>query len=463
MAAVRHRLVVFLPLAFAAACASAGDRLNEGIELQAQGRYMAAAYRYAEAVERDAELLEARERLVTAGDTAIMVAMDDADELELRGDPVEAAGLYRDIDDLMARVRQVGMRLEVPSDYSAIRRAMFDNAITWQMARGDEAAQEGRWSAARRYYIGARGDYLPSRTQVEESYEAETRVLLDWSAIELTDERPRAAYALAIEALEVRSSPARDIVLQVRDLQERALEMGTVVVAILPVIAQPGVREYLGAEFEIDLDEDLSLDHWNRPPLFVTVADPIILRRELRGLLRGQIPRSPALVGRALDLIGADLGVLIELSAIEVVEEDVDSDTHEAVIARNANPGLGRGRGQGRGRGLGRAQAEQQMDTVTYTTLDGVLSYFLEAEVIIVDANGREVERFNASSRQSGPFERGEFDGDPARLDLDEDEERFFDPRVLAAQVGRIEGALLEDLAVAIAVGTFDTLLSGVR
>ena len=58
MAAVRHRLVVFLPLAFAAACASAGDRLNEGIELQAQGRYMAAAYRYAEAVERDAELLD---------------------------------------------------------------------------------------------------------------------------------------------------------------------------------------------------------------------------------------------------------------------------------------------------------------------------------------------------------------------------------------------------------------------
>ena len=37
-----------------ASCASATDRLNDGIALQSQGRYMEAVYRYAEAVERDA-------------------------------------------------------------------------------------------------------------------------------------------------------------------------------------------------------------------------------------------------------------------------------------------------------------------------------------------------------------------------------------------------------------------------
>jgi hypothetical protein len=221
------------------------------------------------------------------------------------------------------------------------------------------------------------------------------------------------------------------------------------VVAILPVTGAAGVREYLGAEFEIALDDDLSLDHWNEPPLFVDVADPVILRRELRGLLRGQIAQTPVIVGRALDLIGADLGVLIELSEIEVVEEDVESRTREAIIPLAASGA----------RGIDR-RPDQAMDTVTYTMLEGTLEYYLEANVVLVDASGREIERFEASSRKSGPFRRGEFDGDPDVLKLPTADAPFFDPDVLAGQVARIEDDLMEDLAVAIASGTYDTVLS---
>jgi hypothetical protein len=265
----------------------------------------------------------------------------------------------------------------------------------------------------------------------------------------LGDKRPRRAHELAQQALQVRSSPARDIVLQARDLQDRALRAGTVVAAILPVTAVPGVRDYLGPEFEIELDDDLSLDHWNTPPLFVQVADPVILRRELRGLLRGQVQQSPIVVGRALELIGADLGVLIELSRIEVVEQDVDRNSRRVVIPR---AGAG-------GRGVDRT-ADQPMDTVTFNTVAGQLSYYLEALVTTVDVSGREIHRFTASTRQRGPFQRGEFDGDPSLLPLRSNEEPFFDPAVITQQVARIEGALLEDLAVAIAAGTYDTLLS---
>ena len=456
MSALRNRLALLLPLAFIAGCTSAADRLNDGIALQTQGRYMEAAYRYADAVERDSELVEARERLLAVGDSAIMIAMDDADDVERRGDPVAAARLYEGVDRLLGRVRQVGARLVPPADYGTVRRAIFDNAIGWQMVRGDEAREDGRWSEAQRFYRGAReSSLLPARIQVEESYDAETRVLMEWAEIELLDQRPRAAHARAQQALGVRSSPARDVVLQVRDLQDRALEAGTVVVAILPVSADAGVRDFLGTDFEVELDEDLQLDHWNQPPLFVQVADPLILRSELRGLLRGQVAQSPTVVGRALGLIGADLGAMIQLSGIEVREEDVDSDLHEAVIpvaGAAARPGVPR-----------RPQDGAAMDTVTYTTLKGALAYHLEAEVIIVDPNGREVQRFTASSSQSGPFQRGEFDGDPSRLPLGDDDAPFFDARVLASQVGRIEGALLEDLAVAIAAGTYDTVLMGVR
>jgi tetratricopeptide (TPR) repeat protein len=452
MAVFRPRVAVLPLLALATACASAGDRLNEGIALQSQGNYMAAVYRYAEAVERDAELVEARDRLTAAGDTAITLAMDDADELERRGDPVGSAERYRDIDQMLARVRQVGMRLDTPADYDRIRRAVFDNAVGWRMVQGSEAAERGRWEEAREHFGGARADFLlPSRLQVDEAYEAEISTLLSWAETELDDGRPRAAHGLAQEAAEVRSSPARDVVLRVRDLQARALDAGTVVVATFPVTAAPGVREYLGVEFEIALDDDLTLDHWNEPPLFVRVADPVILRRELRGLLRGQAAQTPLIVGRALDLIGADLGVLVQLSRIEVTEADVEETRRQAIIPL---PGAA-------GRGVDR-QADQQMDTVTYTTIQGTISYFLEANVILVDADGREVERVTSSSRSSGPFRRGEFDGDPAVLVLPERDRPFFDANAIAAQVGRLEEALMEDLAVAVAAGTYDTVLSGV-
>ena len=51
MATTLRRLFLTLPLLLTMACASAADRFNEGLDLQAQGRYMEAAYRYADAVE----------------------------------------------------------------------------------------------------------------------------------------------------------------------------------------------------------------------------------------------------------------------------------------------------------------------------------------------------------------------------------------------------------------------------
>jgi hypothetical protein len=157
-------------------------------------------------------------------------------------------------------------------------------------------------------------------------------------------------------------------------------------------------------------------------------------------------------VGRALDLIGADLGVLIELTRIEVVEGDVEETRRQAIVPLAASAG----------RGVNRP-ADQTMDTLTYTTVAGELSYYLEANVIMVDNDGREVERFTSSSRRAGPFQRGEFEGDPKVLDLPERDRPFFDPNVFGAQVGRIEEQLMEDLAVAIAAGTYDTVLSDIR
>jgi tetratricopeptide (TPR) repeat protein len=590
MATPRFRSLLLLFAAFAGACASAEDRLNEGIALQSQGRYIQAVYRYADAVEKDRTLTSARERLRAAGDSAVMVTMDDADALERRGDPVQAAARYVELDRMLNRVREVGERIDLPRDYAAIRRGVFDHAIEWQMAQGDEAAADGRWQDARGYYTNARANYLPSREQVEESFDAETRLMLDWAEVDLEDGYYRSAYERAGEALEVRASPARETVLAVRDLQDRALAAGTVVLAVVPVTAEPDVRDWLGGEFEVQLDSDLGLDHWTRPPPFVQMADPLLLRSELRGLLRGRAVQSPMLVGRALELIGADLGVMIRIAHIEVVEEGVDRDTHTTVVTRNVRGGTplvstgaigvayarsdrpevqlasgqgnsGRGPGEegnngrgppdagdpetdrcgnngrgpqdtgnngrgpgdngrpcpdedadtrgadtdagssgggtdtsgggrpgdgenrrsgpeGRGmdptvsgneadpagrRGVAVNPPTTVSDTVSYTTVRGTLTYYVEAEIILVDVSGREVNRFTASSRQSGPFERGEFVGDPRTLRLPNNHVRFFDPAVLSGQMSTIERAVLDELAVSVATGTYDQVLAGIR
>lgn len=453
MASLRLRLALIALLALASACASAEDRLAEGRVLQTQGRYFDAAYRYIAALEKDETLTEARADLLTAGDSAVTQARNDADALKGRGDPVAAADMYRQIDRLLAAARQVGVRIPTSSDYSASRRSIFDAAINWQMARGDEAAEAGRWSQARQHYIGARGDYLPTRDQVEESYDAEQRVLLTWAEVELADQCPRSAYSLAQQALELRASPSRRTVLAVRDLQHRALEKGTLVIAVPPVMAEDGVRAYLGPEFEMELDETLVLDYWTKPPLFVEVADPALLRRELRSLLRGRLVRSPAVVGRSLELIGADLGILVTLSRIEVTENDVHRDRHVAVIPHMTNPRLD----------LRRGQEAMAMDTVNYFTVEGELAYDVVADIVLVDATGRETQHFEVTARQRGPFQRGEFEGDPARLTLSDRQARFFDPVHQAAQVGAIETALMEGLATTVAAGTYEQVLRGIR
>ena len=103
------------------------------------------------------------------------------------------------------------------------------------------------------------------------------------------------------------------------------------------------------------------------------------------------------------------------------------------------------------------------MDTVTYTTHRGDLVYYVEAEITLVDTSGREVNRFSASSRQRGPFERGEFDGDPRILVLEGNRARFFDPAVLSGPVADIEGRIMEELALTIAGGTYEQVLSGIN
>ena len=503
MATTLRRLLLVSPILLATACASAEDRFNEGIDLQAQGRYMEAAYRYADAVEKDPSLQEGRDRLLIVGDSAVMLALEEADRLDGRGEPVGAARQFQSIDRLMSRVRSVGMRLTEPGDYRVARRTAFDRAIEWYMAEGEDASREGRWQNAVRSFASARGDFSPSRDQREASLDAQTRVLIDWAEVELGDRRPRAAYGIAERALSVRRSPPRQIVIEVRDLQGRALAMGTVVVAVLPVSATGQVRDIVGSELEIELDEGMETGYWRDAPPFVQMAEANILRRELRGLLRGRIPQSPALVGRALNLIGADYGVMVEVTSIRISDEDFRAEERTAVIRRrdvdrrrererdaDRDECVGPGRGQDRGRGVGLDRDEcrgrgwggggnsdqsssrtssqrwvtyETGDTVTYRIVSGERVVRAEAEVLLVNLDGRAVAEFTITARQEGSFREGEFDGDPWQLQLNNRNARLFDYDEWDGEWGRVQRAVIDQLALGISTETFEEVLSWVE
>ena len=501
MATTLKRLFFAFPLLLATACASAADRFNDGLELQAQGRYMEAAYRYADAVEKDSSLQEARDRLLIVGDSAIMVALEEADRLDGRGEPVAAARQYQSIDRLMSRVRSVGMRLLEPDGYRVARRTAFEGAIDWYMVEGEDASREGRWEDAIRAFASARGDFSPTRDQREASLDAQTRVIIDWAEIELGDRRPRAAYGIAERALSVRRSTPRPIVLEVRDLQDRALAMGTVVVAALPVSATGRVRDIVGTELEVELDEGMESGYWRDAPPFVQMADANILRRELRGLLRGRIPQSPTLVGRALNLIGADYGVMVEVTSIRISDENVEVEERTAVIRRQDldrrrererdavrdecdGPGRGQDRGRGggldrdecRGRGWGRGSDQNSGrtssqrwvtyeigDTVSYRVISGERVVRAEADVLLVDLDGRAVAEFTIIAEQEGSFREGEFDGDPWQLRLSNRNARLFDWGEWDGEWTRIQRAVINQLAVGIATETFSEVLTWVE
>ena len=244
---------------------------------------------------------------------------------------------------------------------------------------------------------------------------------------------------------------------------------------------------------------------WRNAPPFVAMASSTILRRELRGLLRGRVPQSPALVGRALDLIGADYGVMVELVSLRIRDEDVEVEERTVEIRRQdldrsrarerergpdrgvcSGPGGGQVRGRGVGldsdecrrRGWGRGGNSGQSsdgttrrrwvtydigDMATYWIISGERTVRAEADVLIVNLDGRAVAEFTITSQQEGSFREGEFDGDPWQLGLNNRTTRLFDFAAWDDEWTRIQRDVIDQLAVGITVETFEEVLSRVQ
>jgi hypothetical protein len=418
---------------FLAGCTSATDRLEQGIEAESYGQYYQAAIRYVEALEKDESLVEARDRLMEAGDSAIVTSVRTAEDRLARQDAVGAGTELIAVDRLLARARSVGVRLPTPADLNQRRRTAFDAAIDQLMNEGGDAGQRQQWGQARRAYQRVRGEFQPNAAQRRESLEAESRLLLDWALFEEDDLRFRRAFDLAEEAMAVSGGATEDVMEEAGLLQERAIAAGTHFMAVFPVTYMPALAEQGGAGAALLLSDILELDYWRQPPVFLAVADPVIVRQMTR---RYSSPGTAVHPGRILEAVEADFGVLVEISAMAQTERNVRQQVRTAETSRGG--------------------------TARYTHEEGTLTFDIRVEVLVVDAVGRELEEFAVTENASGSFERAVYEGDSRDLDLSRSQRRLFDPVIQAERMAAIEDRLMREVSATLADRIFRAVLNRV-
>ncbi len=427
-------------------CASATDRLQEGMEAEAYGQWYRAADRYIEALEKDAQLTEARDRLMEVGDSALTESLEASEARVLAGNTVAASEEYRRMDRLLARARAVGVRVPAPADYAETRRARFDAAIEELLAEGRDASQRGQWGTGRRALIRARSDFEANPDQRRKSFASEAHLLLDWALAEEGRRGFRRAFGLAEEAMAASAqaqagaaagpgnpeSPDLDELNRTAaDLQDRALSMGTLGTVVFPITQTPDLQGLGETNVTQLLSDILELDYWRHPPLFVAVPDPVLVRTVTRRLTPRGLTLRPE---RVLEELGAEFGVLIELVHFTISEEDLRHQTRNTRTDRGT--------------------------ATTFVEEEGTLRYEVHAQILIVDRYGRDLEDFLVTQQEDGPFQRGIYEGDPRTLDLSRSQVRLFDPVTQAQQRAEIEETLLAQLAEKIADQVFGKVLN---
>jgi hypothetical protein len=325
------------------------------------------------------------------------------------------------------------------------------------MAMGAEARNQGRYDAGRRAFVRARTGFEATGEQVVESLDAEADLLLDWARAEEDAGHFRRAFGLSEEAVAAGAEatdrrryganagpiPADDahLVDAALALQDRALAAGTAALVVFPVTEAPDLAPGAEADLAQLLSDNLELDHWRQPPPFIAVADPLLVRTLTRRFMPRGVFIRPERVMNAMD---ADFGVLVEVTGLTVTEENVRQRTHTTRI--RAAPG--------------RTTPTRRTDTVTWTEETGTYRYQVDAQVIIVDRFGRELENFLGTETEAGPFQRGVYEGDPGSLELSRNQARLFDRVVLGRQRADIEEPLLARLAGEIAGQVYRRVLA---
>ena len=447
----RSRKITLLALLGALAClacASATKRLEQGAELEQQGRYTEAAMRYVQALRKDPYLPEARAALARVGAQAIAQNRADAARFRTLGSFVQAAELYRGCDALVNDAATVGVPLATGDGYAESRRTLFDEAIDQLLHSARSAEAKALWAEALAAYEQV-AFYAPRPRHEMDVLAGRVRVSVLWGEADLAVGHYRAAFQHAEVALallgggappgdprggDLLGGPEPTWAERAHTVRDEALSLGTVHAALIPVRAGSATARELPEGFLAALNDEIEA-RWTQPPLFVAVLDPLLVRRELRRLgLVHSVPgqRDATRLGRD---VGADYVVNLVMESFTGTDTEVTAERHAARTRAGAD--------------------------TAYAVYKGKRQYAMTASLVVLDvAQGREARRRNVEVSESGRFTRAEYDGDHRQLKLLDSERRLFDTRREIEQEQEIQDRLIEKAAVQLSGQVFDDLVS---
>jgi len=419
---VRYSTVILMGTALLmVGCASATKRFEQGAEAEAAGAYLEAAERYIDALKKDQGLVEAREGLQRVGPRAIADLLAEADAARSAGRDPTAADQFHRVDELMAAASGVGVVLPQPDGYDGRRSMAMAQAVESLLDEGDMARSEGRWSTANRSYDRV-ARYEPSSEQSARLAQARLELALGWADYDLAQGRFRSAFDRAGLAIDLAGGPETEGGATALEIQQQALDLGTQLVVLTPLWRTDDAARFMEDEFLAALNDELELSGLADPPLFIAVADPLVVRRELRDLrLSRALLSTPEATRLGRDL-QADFVVTAAVEIYAVTESDVTETLRKTTTTGS--------------------------HTASYLYRRGKLNVRASVGYSIVDPLAqRESIGRSIDFQESGEFESAVYDGDWTTLELSRNEERLFDPVRQRGFREAIEERLLAEMA----------------
>lgn len=407
--------------------------------MESKGRFDEAARYYIKVLAKDPTFEDARQQLENVGARAIDIFLEQAYAYESAKAYEDTVQVLNRIDDLRRRAEKVGVILPVPNDYADFRREMTTAAIASLFEQGEYSERAGDWNEALKKYERLKRLYPLSTAENMRADQARARVYTKWAEQDLARQFFRAAFDHAQKAINI-LGPDKGPSITAQEIQRVALAAGTRTVAILPFWSSERVTDEAPPGMARELYDILLYEYLSEPVLFIAVADPGMVHREIRRLRFRDRALSRNMAVRVGQNINTDFAVTGSMELYLEEEKNPQEKVHKVRLRKDKS------------------------SFTTYLEKKYTLKLTVEIRYQIIDsARRRVIEEDTINTNVSDKFRRAYFDGDYTILDLSRSERRLFNTEEWRRDEKKLEDRLIDKLAERLADRIYKRILRLIR